>query len=74
MAVNRTDSGLAAAAREGLMAEVTKHQIGQNPALQALVGSIGQQFAGAMAQIQPGAAEARQVASQAPDRGEGRGI
>ena len=73
MAVSRTGSEVAAAAREGLMTEVTKHQLGQNPALQALVGNIGQQLAGAVAQIQPGATEARQVASQAPDRGEGRG-
>ncbi len=53
------------------MSAVTELQLSKNPSLQALVGDIGKQFQGAMAQIQSGAQEARTMVSQAPDRGEG---
>lgn len=60
---------LAAAARDGLMQVVTQQQLAKSPDLQALVGNIGGQLAGALSGIQLGAAEARTVAPQVPAKG-----
>ncbi len=75
MAVNPGAQGhaVAKAARDALMQEVTSHQVAQNPTLQAALGGISKDFAGAVAQIQSGAAEARVAPSQAADKGAVRG-
>lgn len=75
MAVNpdAQTNELTAAARGTLMEVVTQQQVALL-GLQGALKDIGAQFAGALSQIQPDAAEARQMASQAPDRGQGRGV